>query len=69
MFARFVTALQLRRSTAFLLQRRDDRLLCDIGLTRDDLQRLHLGLDLPGAEAAALRFGSLPLRRTLPAAV
>lgn len=43
MFARLVTLLQLRRSTAFLLERADDRLLEDIGLTRAGLEALHRG--------------------------
>ena len=37
MFARLFALLQLRRSTAFLLEREDDRLLDDIGLTRAEL--------------------------------
>ena len=40
MFARLFAHLQLRRSTAFLLEREDDHLLKDIGLTREDLRAL-----------------------------
>ena len=38
MFARFIARLQLRRSTAFLLERSDDHLLADIGLSRAELE-------------------------------
>ena len=50
MITRLFTLMQLRRSTAFLLSRADDRLLDDIGLTRADLSALHIGL--PAAEPA-----------------
>jgi uncharacterized protein YjiS (DUF1127 family) len=49
MFTRLVTLLQLRRSTAFLLERADDRLLDDIGLTRADLEALRRGSGLRAA--------------------
>lgn len=68
MFARIISRLQSRRSTAFLLERGDDHLLRDIGLTRDDLTALHLGTDLRLVEASVAAFHSIPLRRTLPAA-
>lgn len=45
MFNRILSLLQMRQSTAFLLARGDDRLLDDIGLTRDDLKAMHLGMD------------------------
>lgn len=63
MFARLATHLQMRRSTAFLLARGDDRLLDDIGLSRTDLQAMHLGLDharLQGQVAALPPGGALP---------
>jgi len=44
MFTRLKSLIQLRRSTAFLLDRADDRLLDDIGLTRGDLLAMHEGL-------------------------
>jgi hypothetical protein len=50
MFTRLNSLMQLRRSTAFLLNRADDRLLDDIGLTRGDLMAMHDGL---GADASA----------------
>lgn len=65
MFTRLISLLQLRRSTAFLLARADDRLLDDIGLTRADLQQLCLGLPAP---ASAPRRKASALRRTLPVA-
>ncbi|MCB5411139.1 hypothetical protein [Pseudogemmobacter faecipullorum] len=46
MFARLRSLFQLRRSTAFLLDRKDDRLLEDIGLTRADLMDMRAGLPL-----------------------
>ncbi|WP_225028539.1 DUF1127 domain-containing protein [Xinfangfangia pollutisoli] len=63
MFTRFFTWMQLRHSTAFLLTRADDRLLDDIGLTRADLERLHLD---PTASALPRLSGNLA--RTLPVA-
>lgn len=49
MFARIRSLFQLRRSTAFLLERKDDRLLEDIGLTRADLIDMRAGLPLLAA--------------------
>ena len=66
MFARLIALLQLRRSTAFLLERADDRLLDDIGLAREDLQALHWGLRLADADAALARLRSMPTPRGLP---
>jgi len=66
MFARLFALLQLRRSTAFLLEREDDHLLDDIGLTRDDLLALRRGDSLANARAATLRFHSTPTPRGLP---
>ncbi len=65
MFTRLSTLLRLRRSTAFLLARADDRLLDDIGLTRADLQALHLGGTVSPSAAAGMagRF----IGRILPA--
>lgn len=63
MFARLFAHLQLRRSTAFLLERSDDHLLADIGLTRDELEAMHLGLDLADARAKVSKFHSLPAPR------
>ncbi len=68
MFARLTSLLQLRHSTAFLLERGDDRLLEDIGLNRSDLQAMHLGLDPMADRASILRLHSLSLRRELPVA-
>jgi uncharacterized protein YjiS (DUF1127 family) len=66
MFARLFALLQLRRSTAFLLEREDDHLLDDIGLTRDQLQALRRGEALADAQARTLRFHSTPAPRGLP---
>ena len=44
MFTRFIQRFQLRRSTAALLARADDRLLDDIGLTRAEAEAMYLGL-------------------------
>ncbi len=66
MFARLFALLQLRRSTAFLLEREDDHLLDDIGLTRDDLIALRRGESLATAQASTLRFHSTPTPRGLP---
>jgi hypothetical protein len=66
MFARLFALLQLRRSTAFLLEREDDHLLDDIGLSRDDLLALRRGEDLRDARASTLRFHSTPTPRGLP---
>ena len=69
MFARLIALLQLRRSTAFLLERSDDHLLDDIGLSRGTLEAMHLGLDLNAARARVSRFHSLPTPRGLPVVV
>ncbi|WP_395541102.1 hypothetical protein [Neotabrizicola sp. sgz301269] len=62
MFARLVTLLQLRRSTAFLLERADDRLLEDIGLTRADLEALHRGQGIAAVAPQASTTGlTLPV--------
>ena len=66
MFARLFALLQLRRSTAFLLEREDDRLLDDIGLTRAELLALRRGESLGDAQASTLRFHSTPTPRGLP---
>ena len=66
MFARFIALLQLRRSTAFLLERADDHLLDDVGLSRDDLQALHMGLGLTDARQKLMRLRSTPTPRGLP---
>ncbi|MBN8632952.1 MAG: DUF1127 domain-containing protein [Rhodobacterales bacterium] len=66
MFARLFALLQLRRSTAFLLEREDDHLLDDIGLTRSDLQTLRRGESLADARARTLRYPSTPTPRGLP---
>ena len=66
MFARLFDLLQLRRSTAFLLEREDDHLLDDIGLTREQLLALRQGATLDKAQAATLRFRSMPTPRGLP---
>ena len=66
MFARLFALLQLRRSTAFLLEREDDHLLDDIGLTRDQLLALRRGETHVVAQAKILRFHSTPTPRGLP---
>ncbi len=66
MFARLFALLQLRRSTAFLLEREDDHLLDDIGLTRDDLLTLRRGDSLADALIKTARFHSTPTPRGLP---
>ncbi len=66
MFARLFALLQLRRSTAFLLEREDDRLLDDIGLTRDDLVALRRGDSLADAIVKTSRFQTTPTPRGLP---
>lgn len=66
MFAKFIARLQLRRSTAFLLERCDDHLLDDIGLSRDELEAMHLGITPSEARAMVSRFHSLPAPRSLP---
>ena len=66
MFARLFALLQLRRSTAFLLEREDDHLLDDIGLSRVELQAMRRGESLAHAQANTLRFHSTPTPRGLP---
>lgn len=67
MFTRLVPLLQLRRSTAFLLERGDDRLLDDIGLTRASLEAMHLGLTLPQTwPQACARVVAFPAGGALP---
>ena len=68
MFARLIAHLQLRRSTAFLLERDDDHLLDDIGLTRAELIEMRRGKILADALVKVLKFHSLSVRRGLPAA-
>lgn len=69
MFARLFALLQLRRSTAFLLEREDDHLLDDIGLSRADLQAMHRGETFAHAQASTLRYHSTPTPRGLPVGV
>ncbi|WP_170971923.1 DUF1127 domain-containing protein [Rhodobacter sp. SY28-1] len=66
MFARLFALLQLRRSTAFLLEREDDHLLRDIGLTREDLIALRRGDQLFDALVKATSLHSTPTPRGLP---
>lgn len=66
MFARIIALSQLRRSTAFLLERADDHLLDDIGLSRAELQALHMGLGLTDAHEKLVRFRSTPTPCGLP---
>jgi hypothetical protein len=66
MFARIFALLQLRRSTAFLLEREDDHLLDDIGLTREDLIALRRGQDSAASLGQYARFRSTPVPRGLP---
>lgn len=63
MFARIIALLQLRRSTAFLLERSDDHLLADIGLSRAELEAMHLGLVMADARVKVSKFHSLPATR------
>ncbi|MFZ1468423.1 MAG: DUF1127 domain-containing protein [Paracoccaceae bacterium] len=56
LFAHLSARLQMRQSTACLLSRADDRLLLDIGLTRADIEAMHLGITPQPAEPA-LRSG------------
>ena len=67
MFDQILSLLQMRRSTAFLLERGDDRLLADIGLTRADLEAMHLGLGQKDARTKAWSFPALPFISRLPA--
>ena len=50
MFARLIKHLQMRRSTAALLARADDRLLDDIGVTRAELEAMLMGRRLAPAQ-------------------
>ena len=68
MFARIFALTQLRKSTAFLLERGDDHLLDDIGLSRSQLEAMHRGLAPAEARARLARFHSLPESRSLSAA-
>ena len=63
MFTRLFAHLQLRRSTAFLLERSDDHLLADIGLSRTELEAMHLGISPSEARAKVSKFHSLPAPR------
>ncbi|NEY90976.1 DUF1127 domain-containing protein [Tabrizicola oligotrophica] len=67
MFTNILTQIQTRRSTKFLLDRSDDRLLADIGLTRADLETMHLGLGPREARHKVWSFPALPFRLRLPA--
>ncbi|MGB4827089.1 MAG: DUF1127 domain-containing protein [Paracoccaceae bacterium] len=61
MFTRLFARWQMRRSTAYLLSRVDDRMLDDIGLTRTDIEAMHLGLG-PDLVLPVLRPGrALPV--------
>ena len=66
MFARLFALSQLRRSTAFLLEREDDHLLDDIGLTREELLAMRRGEAIAAAQVKTLRFHSTPTPRGLP---
>lgn len=67
MFARLMSMIETRRSTKFLLDRSDDRLLADIGLTRADIEAMHLGLGPTEARTKAFSFPALPFGIRLPA--
>lgn len=67
MFTRILDLIQIRRSTKFMLDRSDDRLLADIGLTRADLEAMHLGLGPVEAQRKAVSFPALSLFTRLPA--
>ncbi len=67
MFTQLFARLELRRTTADLLARRDDHLLADIGLTRAEVEAMHLGLTHVEAEAQVSKFHSLPARRMVAA--
>jgi hypothetical protein len=66
MFARLFALMQLRRSTAFLLEREDDHLLRDIGLTREDLIALRSGDHMFDALIKTTSLHSTPAPRGLP---
>lgn len=67
MFSRLMSLIETRRSTRFLLDRSDERLLADIGLTRADLEAMHLGLGPAEARTKAFSFPAMPFRIRLPA--
>ena len=67
MFTRLMSLIQTRRSTKFMLDRSDDRLLADIGLTGADLEAMHLGLGPSEARRKAFSFPALPFSIRLPA--
>lgn len=67
MFTRILARLELRRTTATLLARGDDHLLADIGLTRAEVEAMHLGLTRVEAESHVAKFFSLPVRRMIAA--
>jgi len=67
MFTRILALIQTRRSTKFLLDRSDDRLLADIGLTRADLRAMHMGLGPADARTKAHSLPALPFAIRLPA--
>ena len=67
MFTRILALIQTRRSTKFLLDRSDDRLLADIGLTRADLQAMHMGLGTADARTKSHSLPALPFTIRLPA--
>ena len=67
MFNHLMSLIQTRRSTQFLLDRSDDRLLEDIGLTRADLEALRTGLGPAKARLKAFSLPALRLRIRLPA--
>ncbi len=67
MFTRLLALIETRRSTRFMLDRSDDRLLADIGLTRTDLEAMHLGLGPAEARSKVNSFPALPFANRLPA--
>lgn len=67
MFSRLMSQIKARRSTKFLLDRSDNHLLADIGLTRADLEAMHLGLAPVEARHKVWSFPALPFRLHLPA--
>lgn len=67
MFTRFLALIDARRSTKFLLDRSDDRLLADIGLSRADLEALHMGAGPVEARTKVFSFPALPFAIRLPA--
>lgn len=61
MFTRLFAQMRMRRSTAFLLSRADDRLLDDIGLTRAELCAALARRPAGGIEILALPGAGLPV--------